>query len=142
MLLTQENSLCEKRQPVVVSRDKGNVRAHRAYNQDKSYDLRHYKLDGGLVNYEKCCDYLLVNDSLLKAYLIELKGGNIDEAIDQLEAGETKCKRELKGYTFFYRIVCTKAPTHKIKSSKVRKFKEKHYHQFQMRENILEETLS
>ena len=109
MLLTPDKSLCEKRQAIVVSRDKGEQREHRANNPQRQFDLRHYKLDGALIQQATCCDYLLVNDSRKKAYLIELKGGKIDQAIKQLEAGEQKCKAELKGYTFLYRIVCSKA---------------------------------
>lgn len=100
MLLTPEKSLCEKNAAIVVSRDRGAQREHRANNPQKAFDLRHYKLDGVLIQQTKCCDFLLVNDSRKKAYLIELKGGNIDDAVEQLEAGEQKCKEELIGYTF------------------------------------------
>ena len=141
MFLTPENSLCEKNQAIVVSKDKGNPREHRATNPQREFDLRQYKLDGELFKQIKCCDFLLVNDSRNKAYLIELKGGNIDDAVEQLEAGEQKCKDELKGYMFFYRIVCSKAKTHKIQSVKFRKFKEKCGARLMMKENIFSETL-
>lgn len=81
MLLTEERSLCEKNQSIVVSRDRGTAREHRAVNPDRRYSLRHYKMDGDLIKQEKCCDYLLVNDSSKKAYFIELKGRNIDDAV-------------------------------------------------------------
>lgn len=61
MLLTKERSLCEKNQSIVVSKDRGNPREHRAINPNRQFDLRHYKLDGELVKYETCCDYLLLN---------------------------------------------------------------------------------
>ena len=141
MLLNPEKSLCEKNQAIVVSRDKGNSREHRAINPQKSFDLRKYQLDGDLIKQTKCCDFLLINDTRKKAYLIELKGGNVDEAVEQLEAGENKCKGELKGYTFFYRIVCSRAKTHKIQNTKFRKFKEKCRTRLLMKENILLENL-
>ncbi len=141
MLLSREKSLCEKNQAIVVSRDKGAQVEHRATNPKRQFDLRHYRLDGGLIQQEKCCDYILINDSRKKAYLIELKGGNIDEAIGQLEAGEQKCRPELKEYSFFYRIVCSKARTHKIQSSKFRKFKEKCAGRLELKEGCLSETL-
>lgn len=141
MVLTSKDSLCEKNQATVVSRDRGNRREHRAINPGRKFDLRHYKLDGGMFKQTKCCDFLLVNDSKLNAYLIELKGGNIDEAVEQLEAGEQKCKSELKGYTFLYRVVCSKARTHKIQSPKIRKFKEKCGNRLKIKENTLEEIL-
>lgn len=142
MLLRLEKSLLrEKNQAIVVSKDKGAQREHRAINPERKYDLRHYRLDGDLIKQTTCCDFLLVNDSRQKAYFIELKGGNIDDAVDQLEAAEKKCKAELAGYSFFYRIVCSKARTHKIQDTKFRKFKEKCGGRLKMKENSLVETL-
>ncbi len=141
MLLVTEDSLCEKNQAIVVSKDKRTQREHRASNPQRRFDLRHYKLDGELFKQTRCCDFLLVNDSRNKAYLIELKGENIDEAVNQLESGEQKCKDELKGYIIFYRIVCSKAKTHKIQGVKFRKFKEKCGARLILKENILEEVL-
>lgn len=141
MLLTQDKSLCGKNQAVVVSKDDGQPRMHRAVNPKRKYDLRHYKLDGDIVKNEICCDFLLVNDSMKKAYFIELKGKNIDHAVDQLEAGEKKFGSELCDYMFFYRIVSTKVRTHKINSSKFRKFQEKCKKRLLVREQMLEEIL-
>lgn len=141
MFLTSGNSLCEKNQAIVVSRDRGAQREHRADNPQRKFDLRHYKLDGVLIQQTTCCDYLLVNDSRKKAYLIELKGENINDAVDQLEAGEQKCKEELKGYRFFYRIVCSKAKTHKIQNIKFRRFREKCGARLIMKQNCLSEIL-
>lgn len=142
MLLTQEKSLCEKKQAIVVSKDPGKPRMHRAVNPGQKYNLRHYRLDGDLVKNEKCCDFLLVNDSMRKAYLIELKGGHIDDAVDQLEAGEQKICADLNGYIFFYRIVSSKARTHKLNSNKLRKFKSRCGHRLILKEHVLEETLN
>ena len=125
MLLTQDKSICEKRQKVVVSKDDKQSRVHRAINPEQKYDLRHYRLDGDLIKYEKCCDFLLLNDSLQKAYFIELKGENIDEAVEQLEAAALKLRSELKDYLCLYRIVSSRVPTHKVHSMKYRKFQEK-----------------
>lgn len=49
MLLTQDKSICEKRQKIVVSKDDRQSRVHRAINPQQKYDLRHYKLDGNLT---------------------------------------------------------------------------------------------
>ena len=142
MLLIPENSKCGKNQAIVVSKDKGTRREHRATNPKRQFDLRHYKLDGEVFSQTTCCDFLLVNDSMKKAYLIELKGKNIDDAVEQLEAGERMCKAELQGYSFFYRIVCSKAKTHKIRGNKFRKFQEKCGPRLSMKENTLSETLN
>lgn len=141
MLLTQEKSLCDKNQAIVVSKDAKQSREHRATNPKRVFDLRHYRLDGDLVENETSCDYLLINDSSKKAYFIELKGENIDEAVDQLEASEKKFALELGGYNFYYRIVCSKALTHKIRKPHYSKFAEKCGTRLITKERILEETL-
>lgn len=141
MLLDPEKSLCEKNQAIVVSKDKYVSREHRAINPKRKFDLRQYRLDGGLIQQKRCCDYLLINDSLKKAYLIELKGADIDDAAEQLEAAERYCKPELQGYIIIYRIVCSKAKTHKIQSPKFRKFKEKYGMRLKMKSEILSEEL-
>lgn len=56
-------------------------------------------------------------------------------------AGERMCKAELQGYLIFYRIVCSKAKTHKIQGNKFRKFKAKCGSHLLMKENILSENL-
>ena len=83
MMLTDEKSLCKRHQKIIVSRDKGNKREHRTINRDGIYKVRQYKLDGDIFNNVKCCDYLILNDTEgnEKAIYIELKGGNVDEAI-------------------------------------------------------------
>lgn len=141
MLLTKEKSRCDKNQAIVVSRDAGQSREHRATNPGREYELRHYKLDGDLVKNETCCDFLLVNDSSRKAYFIELKGENIDDAVDQLEAGTKRFASELNGYMFLYRIVCSRALTHKVRNPKYLKFKERCGSRLQTKERKLEEIL-
>ena len=141
MQLIPEKSLCKKNPPSVVSKDKGESRKHYAINPERKFDLRHYQLDGVLVSQERCCDFLLINDSMKKAYFIELKGKNVDDAVDQLKSAEQRYKSELAGYTCFYRIVCSKARTHKIRSTKVLRFSEKCKGRLIIKEKYLEETL-
>ena len=92
MLLSREKSLCEKNQAIVVSRDKGAQVEHRATNPKRQFDLRHYRLDGGLIQQEKCCDYILINDSRKKAYLIDKKASAdvIAEVIEKAKAEREK----------------------------------------------------
>ncbi len=140
MRLTPDKSLCKSRQKIIVSRDKGTPREHRAENP-KMYYVRHYQLDGGLISQQKCCDFLLVNDSLKKAYLIELKGSNIGDAIPQLEAGLKLFQSELAQYIFYFRIVQSKARTQAIQDTAFRKFKDKYGSRLQYKTNMLKETL-
>lgn len=141
MLLTTDKSLCEEHQKVIVSKDKGTARMHRAVNQEGKYAVRQYQLDGDVIRQQKCCDFLVVNDSLKNAYFIELKGGNIDEAIPQLERGAALCKAELREYAFYYRIVSSKVRTHDIKKNSFRKFKDKYGSRLEYKTGTMEEVL-
>lgn len=140
-MLTFEKSRCKEHQRLIVSRDSGTRREHRAINPDEKYSVRQYKLDGDLVIQQKCCDFLLLNDSLKKAYFIELKGSNIEEAIPQLENGIKLCAEELIGYTVLCRIVSSKVRTHDIQSNTFRKFKDKYGARLKYKTNVMEEIL-
>jgi hypothetical protein len=110
MLLDPKKSLCSTNQSVVISRDKGQKTEHRAENPSGKYSIRHYKLDGVLIQQEECCDFLLLNDPGYKSYYIELKGQDVKKAVEQVLAAERKCKSELYQYLSHYRIVVKKAP--------------------------------
>lgn len=141
MKLNACDSLCESNQKIIVSRDRGESRQHRAINPEGIYCVQHYHLDGGLVKNEKCCDYLLLNVTKQIAYFIELKGRNILEAIPQLESGEKLFSEDLSGFRINYRIVFSKAPTHDIKGKEFRKFKEKCGSRLAYGSQVMEETL-
>ena len=119
----------------------GNKREHRAINKNGTYQVRQYKLDGDIIKQMKCCDFLVINDSMKKSYYIELKGENIDEAILQLESAVQLCSGELRGYEIFYRIVCSKVLTHKVNSNKFRKFQAKVGKKLQYKSGSMEEMI-
>ena len=141
MRLTSDKSLCEIRQKIILSKDKGSPRKHCAQNPAQKFCVRQYKLDGDLVRQQTCCDFLLTNDTLKKAYFIELKGGNVDRAVPQLEAGFRLFQAELSGYEFLFRIVSSKVRTHDIQNNKFRKFKDKWGSRLICKTDYLEETL-
>lgn len=141
MLLTPDKSLCERRQKIIVSRDQKEQRQHRAENPDQKYEVRHYKLDGDIVSQTKCCDFLLINDTTKKAYFIELKGRKIDEAIPQLEKAYEIFRGELKGCSFYFRIVSSKVRTHAVNSPEFRKFQAKWGSQLRYQSECLKDTL-
>lgn len=113
MLLDPKKSICLPNQTIIVSKDRKEPRQHRALNPNGSFSVRHYRLDGDLVVRQECCDFLLLNDTKLKAYYIELKGRHVDKAVSQLLSAEKICHSELSGYTSYYRIVASKSPTQK-----------------------------
>lgn len=140
MLLIPGKSLCGKKQKIIVSRDKGAPRVHRANNVRLS-DVRQYRLDGDLVTQQACCDFLVLNDSEKKAYFIELKGRKTEEAIPQFEGGLRLCKDELEGYQFYFRIVSSKVRTQSLSSNTFRKFQDKYGSHLAYHTECLEEDI-
>lgn len=143
MPLTGYPSLCKERQRVIVSRDNGTKREHRAINA-QSCSVSQYKIDGGVIcDASPRCNFLVMNDDKQEAYLIELKGSDIEHALEQLEATADRLREELRTYRLRYRIVCSRARTQALKSNKFKKFQQKHKGtgEFICQENKIEENI-
>lgn len=123
MILSNATSICQKNQKIIISSE--NRRTHIANNPDGRFDVRHYRLDGVLIRNQRCCDFLLVNDTSRKAYYIELKGQDVQKAVEQVLAAEKLCSAELKGYLSHYRIIPSKAKTKELQSMSYRRLLEK-----------------
>lgn len=122
-MLEKYKSLCEDRQKIIKSQDKGNSRVyHLAKNIDRNM-VRHYQIDGVVIDSASTrkCDFLLINDDKRNAYFIELKGTDILSAIVQLENTEFILRNALVGYQMYYRIVY-RSNTHGIRDSRYTKF--------------------
>lgn len=104
-----------------MSRDKRNRQYHKAVNAEKAH-VTHYQIDGEVIKNGSRCDFLLMNEDKLTAYLIELKGSDLVKAAEQLEATEIVLKKELTNYSLKYRIIANKCRTHEINSSAYRKY--------------------
>ena len=102
-------------------------------------------MDGDIIagNDAERCDFLLLNDYKRVAYLIELKGSDIEHALSQLESTATILRDDLKDYRIRYRLVFSKSRTHDIDSLRFRKFRKKHKApgEFRYKENELEEDI-
>lgn len=119
-------SRCEERQAIIVSKDYGTKREHRAINVNRS-NVSQYKIDGDVVRDQTIrCDFLVMNEDKRDAYLIELKGSDIEHAINQLETTAARFKSELRAYKIKYRIVCSYARTQALKSNTYKKFLHQH----------------
>lgn len=143
MPLKGYSSLCKEKQSIIVSRDTGTRREHRAINQDACH-VSQYKIDGNVVRDASIrCDFLVMNDDRQAAYLIELKGSDIEHALDQLEATAQRFQKELQGYSVKYRIVCSRVGTQATHSTNYKKFRKKHNgkDEFICQESQIEETI-
>ena len=122
-----------------------NHRKHVAINK-KLNRVYHIKVDGNVIpkscNTTKRIDFLLLNETKKTAYLIELKGSHLGDAVEQLEISHENLKDLLKGYSIRWRIVyhsrTTKTYTNKLQK-KIRDYKTKYklkYKESYMEENI------
>lgn len=105
---------------------KENGCCHIGRNVDKSY-VRQYRVDKeiyGTTSREPRCDYLLLNDDKRTAYFIELKGSDIERAIEQIDHSVSEISPSL-GYVVFRRIVYHTG-SHKVNSQKVSRWKAKY----------------
>ena len=143
MLFEESHSLCKKKQTTVVSEE--NRRKHIAHN-DHSYDVFQYRIDGDIIppsTGEARCDYLVEiknSETKCSAYLIELKGTDLNHAIDQIEATLKTFSNKLREYDVFLRIVY-RSNTHAVNSPKAMKFKKKYGKRQRIGTNVIEESI-
>lgn len=138
-MLFSGKSLCDINQPIIVSCE--NKKTHRANNNNKN-SVFQYKIDGDIISTtspERRCDYLLENETKRTVYLIELKGTDVQHAVEQIEATIKKFGSILGSYTIMPRIIY-RGNTHGVNSSRVVKFK-RDYPQSIFKETIIEEYI-
>lgn len=71
MPLNGFESICNKDAAQIMSRDHGHPQYHKGNNKRKVY-VTHYKIDGIVIKSGIRCDYLLINEEVKIAYLIDV----------------------------------------------------------------------
>lgn len=132
-------SHCQPRQKIIVSEE--NRVKHRGMNDDESR-VRQIKIDGdmwskgtGTVR----ADYLLLNEDKKTAYIIELKGSDVEHALEQIKNTDTNLSEALSGFKKYWRIVY-KTSTKKMKNRNENAIQRK-YSNLVIRKNNLEEQI-
>ena len=139
MLFCGKQINSDSHQKIIVSSE--HSKKHIAHNVHHSA-VYQYRVDGDLIadSTRLRCDFLLENEDTKHAYLIELKGSNLDHAVEQIENTIKFFSHKLNGYTILPRIVCH-SNTHKTHSSKVRKFCKEHYRKYVIQDVSIEEDI-
>lgn len=143
MLFDVSKSQCEVNQKIVVCEE--NKVKHITKNPNSCYKVYKYKIDGDIIsNAEQGlrCDYIVEVDKEEKkdAFIIELKGSDVEHAIDQIKATISRYRNKLNSYIIRPRIVY-RNNVHDIKGSKMRQFK-REYPLTVYKSNCLEDDLS
>jgi hypothetical protein len=117
--------LINEKHPVVAIRDKVGGKSELRYENVSQSRLTKYRIDGCLLPEEagkRKCDYLLLNIDLLKAYFIELKGSDLDSAVEQIDIALSRLNPTLKAHAYVPhgQIVLTRVNTTDRQSLKFR----------------------
>lgn len=108
--------------PIIVAKERGKQFILKNASHKK---VCKYLVDGCLIKDGTSCDYLLLIVQDRHAYLVELKGSNLEHAIRQIEESIIKLKDILIGYKVSARIIIGKVRSPQIKYSEEIKIKEK-----------------
>lgn len=140
-MLNKDNCCFSGRHKKITSRDNGCTRCHIGHNRN-SRKIYQYKLDTEVFPNQKCCDFLLLNSEDSKAYLIEIKGADLDHASEQLAQTLVLLDKDLVDYEVNLRIVASKVKTQAIMTSTFKKFQKKYGKRLVFKSQIIEESIS
>lgn len=143
MLFDVSKSRCETNQKIVVCEE--NKVKHVTKNPNGQYKIYKYKIDGDIVSSsdsELRCDYIVEVDRDVKkdAFLIELKGSDVEHAIEQIKSTISRYRSKLTSYIIRPRIIY-RSNVHQIRVTKMRQFK-KDYPLTEYTKNCYEDDLS
>lgn len=139
MLFDFEYSECTVNQRKVVSKENKN---EHIVNNISSLPIYQYHIDGKIIpdNNGERCDYIVeVQKEPPIAFIIELKGSDVNKAISQIESTIQRFNK-LKSYSLLPRIVIHKGRTHNVNSGVRRNFMKK-YPQAVIKEFVYEDKV-
>lgn len=141
MIFDSKYSSCRIDQRTVVSKEKGNE--HILHNHS-GYVVYQYRVDGEIMkdSLKERCDFIVEaqKDSDQRAYMIELKGSDLNKALGQLIKTIEWYKKNLQGYKILPRVVIHRTPTHDIQGAEYRSFKKK-YPELMVKNKKMEERI-
>lgn len=123
-----------------------NRRKYTANNVNEECVAR-VKVDGGIIKDSLISrsDYMLIRCEKNIVYLIELKGGDVAKACEQIIATAGYFSSILQGATLHARVICSRAPTPALRSSQYARLERhcrSHNGNLIVRVNQFEETYS
>lgn len=124
VLFDAKHSLCNIKQPIIVSKENGN---QHILNNKSQCNVYQFRIDGGIISSSKGerCDYIVEAEKVsgFYAYIIELKGSDLNKAISQIQNTISIYREQLKTHVILPRIVIHKTATHDIRGKKYRDLK-------------------
>lgn len=140
-MLFSGKTTCPANAPKVVCSENQNKHV---LNNPALLSIYKYKVDGDILTHGdgKKCDYIVEVETQNKptAYVIELKGSDLEEAIRQIETTINRFTLA-RTHRILPRIIIHKARTHQVQGSAYRNLRRK-YPQTVLKEKLYEETVS
>ncbi|NET72818.1 MAG: hypothetical protein F6K62_18370 [Sphaerospermopsis sp. SIO1G2] len=106
---------CDQREKIVV-KDAGNKQEYRVINKQHQ-EICKIRVDGCLIKEGERCDYLILSCEDKSAFFLELKGHDLQKALQQINSSIDKLGTEVKEFKLYARIVLNRNPTPDINSS-------------------------
>lgn len=130
MNLPGYQSECNKHQKMIVCIDSGNPQKYIAQNVNSNVVYK-YRIDGDVITNGARCDYLVINSSKAHLYYIELKGSDLNYALEQLVTSERNVRIRFykdigKCKLVSFRVVFNRTPATSLYSNDVKRFKKKY----------------
>lgn len=132
-------SYCGSHQKIIVSEE--NRVQHRGINNDRN-KVRQIKIDGDMWTKGTStvrADYLLLNEDKKTAYIIELKGSDIEHALEQIKNTDVNLNEALSDFQKYWRLVY-RTSTKKMKNRNENELQRK-CPNLVIRKNSLEESI-
>ncbi|MEK5040760.1 hypothetical protein [Sporosarcina sp. FSL K6-3457] len=112
----------DKRKQIVVQEGRSSI--HLSNPSQKTVSL--YRVDGCLIKEGRKCDFMLHIDERTACHFIELKGSNIEIAVEQIEATIEHFSKQLIEYQSVSAwIIASKIRTLALRSTKIQKLKKR-----------------
>lgn len=132
MLFDVHKSCCKKNARNVVSEENRNK--HVVINSSR-HEIYQYHIDGDVVTGTggKRCDYIVEvkpQNDIPIAFVIELKGSDLNAAVSQIVSTTTRFKEKMAGYKIKPRIIIHKVASHGVGNSEFRNLKRSYPDQF------------
>lgn len=118
------NCFCNHNRTIILRDKVGGCSKYVADNPNIN-EIDCYHVDGCVTSIQKKCDYLLLNLNQLNAYLIELKGSDLLNAIEQLNSTLDFLITRLANYNINARVVLTKVYAPDLLTSKFLRFRKR-----------------
>jgi hypothetical protein len=140
------DDFCDNRSEIVL-KDKRASSKYVGLNPNNKLHICRHRIDSVIIKDGSKCDYLLLNMANSKAYFVELKGHDVNQAAKQIRTAIEILEPKLKQFIIYARIVTTRINNTDIRGSDYQKLQKQVQNRLvvknvQMKENLQTNIIS